>query len=340
MVAVAFKKHQEAGRPLGPTLIPQGNKGFDTAVLGIPRGVSWWQRRGESMKLFIADSAKHLRQNVRKYGCEIGRYVSYAFADGEFGYRLRENVRGARVVLMASVLPNPTSFFEILSLHRLLLENNARETIIVIPYLGYARQDRPTRPGEGSIGGMVIEWLQKMNPSQLILFDVHSDLIRKVFRPFVTEISALPLIADALGKHPPDVIVSPDIGFVKNVGKLQNLLKPKPDLAVIEKERPRPNVAVAKHLHGDVRGKDVLIADDIIDTGGTLSEAVKLVTRHGARSIRLAATHGIFSGKARDRLISLPIKEILVTNTLPQIRSPRIRVLDISPLAFDALART
>ena len=292
------------------------------------------------MKFIIADSAKHLRQNFKQYGFEIVRYESYAFADGERGYRLRGNVRGERVVLMASVLPSPDSFFEILALHRLLRENNARETTIVIPYLGYARQDRPTRPGEGSMGIMVAELLQKMNPSRLIFIDVHSDLIRKVFRPVVMEISALPLIADALASHPPDAIVSPDAGFVSKAERLQKLLKPKPSLAVIEKVRPKPNVAVAKHLHGDVRRKDVLIADDMIDTGGTLFEAVKLVSQNGARNIRLAATHGIFSGKARSRLIALPIKEILVTNTLPQIRSPGIRVLDISPLIFDALAHT
>jgi len=290
------------------------------------------------MKLFIADSAKHLRQNLKKCGCEIGRYESYAFADGERGYCLRGNVREESVALIASVLPNPESLFEISAVHHLLLENGARKTMIVIPYLGYARQDRPTRPGEGSIGRMVLELLLKMNPSQLILFDVHSDLIRKAFRPVVTELSALPLIADALAKHPPDVIVSPDTGFESMARRLQKLLKPRPNLAVIEKVRPKPNVAIAKHFHGDVRGKDALIADDMIDTGGTLSEAVKLVSQKGARNIRLAATHGIFSGEARRRLIALPIKEILVTNTLPQIRSSRIRILDISPLILEALA--
>jgi len=291
------------------------------------------------MKLFIAGSAKHLRRNLIKCGCEIGRYESYAFADGERAYRLREKVRGERVALIASVLPNPESLFEISAVHRLFRENGARETTIVIPYLGYARQDRPTRPGEGSTGIMVVELLERMNPSRLIFIDVHSELIRKAFLPFATELSALPLIADTLAKDPPDVIVSPDAGFVSMAGRLQKLLKPKPDFAVIEKVRPRPNVAVARHLHGDVRGKDVLIADDMIDTGGTLSEAVKLVSQKGARHIRLAATHGIFSGEARSRLVSLPIKEILVTNTLPQIRFPGIRILDISPFILDALAR-
>lgn len=289
------------------------------------------------MRLFLANSAKHLERNIKKYGVVIGRYESYAFADGERGYRLREDVRGESVALLASVLPNPRSLFEILAFHCLASENGARKTIFLVPYLGYARQDRPVRPGEGSIGRMVIELLQRMNPAKLILFDVHGDLIRKTFRPFVTELSALPLISNHLAKHPPDVIVSPDAGFVSQAAKLQEFLEPKPSLAVIEKVRPRPNVAIAKHLHGEVRGKDVLIVDDMIDTGGTLSEAVKLVSQNGARGIRLAATHGIFSGGARELLNRLPIKEVVVTNTLPQIRSPRIRILDISPLVADAL---
>jgi ribose-phosphate pyrophosphokinase len=290
------------------------------------------------MKLFLADSAKHLARNVKKYGFEIGRHESYVFADGERGYRLREAIAKESVVFIGSVLPNPESLFEILAFHRLASENGARKIILFIPYLGYARQDRPVRPGEGSIGGMVLESLQKMNPSKLILFDVHSDLIREAFRPFVTELSALSLIANALARHPPDVIVSPDAGFVSRAAKLQKLLEPKPSLAVIEKVRPRRNVAVAKHLHGDVRGKDVLVVDDMIDTGGTLSEAVKLVSENGAHNIRLAATHGIFSRDARERLNRLPIKEVLITNTLPQIRSPGIRILDISPLVVGALA--
>jgi ribose-phosphate pyrophosphokinase len=292
------------------------------------------------MKLLLADSAKHLRQKLRKFRCKIEQYDSYTFADGERGFRLKENVRGESVALIASILPNPESLFEIMALHHLVNENGARKTTLVIPYLGYARQDRPTRSGEGSIGRMVMEWLQTMNPSKLILFDVHSDLIRKAFGPFVKELSALPLIANALTKHSPEVIVSPDTGFVSGAQRLQKLLRPKPGFAVIEKVRPKPNVAIARYLHGDVRWKDVVIVDDMIDTGGTLSEAAKLVSQNGAKSIRLAATHGIFSRGARDRLSRLPVQKILVTNTLPQIRDKKIDILDITPIVLEALAQT
>jgi len=289
------------------------------------------------MKLFLTHSTQHLRSFFKKRGCEIGRYESYTFADGERGYRLKEEVNGESVTIVASILPDPESLFELMALHHLIMENGAHQIAFIIPYLGYARQDRPTQPGEGSMGIMLIEFIQKMNPSKLILFDVHSDLIRKALGPSVKELSALPLFADALSKHPPDVIVSPDAGFKSRSEQLAGLLNQRPDVAVIDKVRPHPNVAIGKRLHGDVRGKDVIIVDDMIDTGGTLSEAVKLVSQNGARSIHLAATHGIFSNQARERVSRLPVEKIWVTNTLPQIRSPKIRFLDITPLVLDAL---
>ena len=246
---------------------------------------------------------------------------------------------GNRLQLLPPFFLIPNRFSNSTALHHLIVENGAHQIAFIIPYLGYARQDRPTQPGEGSMGIMLIEWIQKMNPSKIILLDVHSDLIRKTFGPSVTEISALPLFADAFAKHPPDVIVSPDAGFISRA-KAQKLLNPQPSVAVIEKVRPNPNVAIAKRLYGDVRGKDVIIVDDMIDTGGTLSEAVKLVSQNGASSIHLAATHGIFSGQARDRFHAFRWRRMWVTNTLPQIRSPKIRFLDITPLVLNALTRT
>jgi ribose-phosphate pyrophosphokinase len=289
------------------------------------------------MKLFLTDSVYHLKKSFKKHGFDVGRVESYAFADGECGYRIGDTVEGERVGIIGSILPGPQSLFDLMALHHLACENGAQETTLLVPYLGYARQDRPSRPGEGSVGVMVVELLQKLKPSQLILIDVHSDLIRKTFEPSVRELSALPLFAKTLSKRPPDVIVSPDGGYLARAKQLAGLLDPRPDVAVIDKIRPRPNVAIAKELHGNVRGKEIVLLDDIIDTGRTLIEAVKLVFQEGARTVRLAATHGIFSGEGRKRLSRLPVDEILVTNTLPQIRHPKIRVLDIVPLIAKAL---
>lgn len=284
------------------------------------------------MKAFLTDSTKHLRSSLARHGCAIGRYESSAFADRERAYLLKEEVAGRSVAVIASVLPASESLFDLLALHRLLLENGAAEVALIVPYLGYARQDRPNRKGEASIGVMVVELLRQAKASRLIVFDVHSEAIRRALGPSVIELSALPLFAAALAKRPPEVIVSPDAGSVAQARQLAELLDPLPEVALIDKVRPRPNVALAKRLHGNVRGRDVLIVDDMIDTGGTLAEAVKLALENGALAIRIAATHGIFSDGARERLSRLPIGGILVANTLPQARHPKIRSLDIVPL--------
>jgi ribose-phosphate pyrophosphokinase len=287
---------------------------------------------GTVMKYYLIDSTAHLRSSLVKHGCAVGRYEFSVFADRERRYRLQEEVTGQSIAVVASILPSPESLFDLLALHRLLRENGAAEIALIVPYLGYARQDRPNRKGEASIGVMVVEFLRRMKVSRLIVFDVHSERIRKALGPSVVELSALPLFAAALAKRPPGVIVSPDAGSVPRARLLAGLLGSKPEVALIDKVRPRPNVAYAKRLHGDVRGKEVLIVDDMIDTGGTLAEAVKIVIDHGAATVRIAATHGIFSDGAGERLASLPVGEILITNTLPQVRHPKLRRLDIVPL--------
>ena len=284
------------------------------------------------MKYYLTDSTAHLRSSLVKHGGVVGRYEVSAFADQERRYRLKGQVTGQSVAIVASVLPDPESLFDLLALHRLLTDNGATEIALIVPYLGYARQDRPAGKGEASIGIMVVELLMRLKPFRLIVFDVHSERIRKALGPSVVELSALPLFAAVLAKRPPEVIVSPDAGSVPRARRLAALLESGPDVALIDKVRPRPNVAYAKQLHGDVRGKEVLIVDDMIDTGGTLAEAVKLVREQGAAGVRIAATHGIFSDGAAERLAGLPVGEILVTNTLPQSRRPKIRRLDVCPL--------
>jgi ribose-phosphate pyrophosphokinase len=283
------------------------------------------------MKSFLTGSTKHLRASLTRHGCTIGRYKSSTFADRERGYLLQEDVKGESIAIIASVLPATESLFDLLALHRLLRENGAAKIDLIVPYLGYARQDRSDGKGTAGIGVMVTELLRQTKASRLIVCDIHSERIRKALGPSTVELSALPFIAAAVAKHSPAVIVAPDAGSVLRAKCLAELLTPHPEIAVIDKVRPRPNVAVAKCLRGNVLGKSVLIIDDMIDTGGTLVEAIKLILEKGAATIRLAATHGVFSDGARKRLSLLPVSEILVTNTLPQVRHPKIRCLDIVP---------
>jgi ribose-phosphate pyrophosphokinase len=291
------------------------------------------------MTFFFTKSTEHLKRNFNAKAFRIGRYESHTFADGEKNIRLLDEVRNKPAALVASLLPDPASLFELLVFHRILYENGASHIKILVPYFGYARQDRPSREGEGGIGVMLAELLRGMAASKIVVADLHSNLIRKALGNRMTEISAAIVFHEALSSNPPEVIISPDAGSRFRAEQLARLITPTAPIASIEKVRPRPNVAVARKLDGDVQGKNVLVIDDIIDTGGTLQEAVKLLRRGGARRIRVAATHGVFSAGARDRLYRLPIEQILVTNTLPQLRYPKIKVLNIVPHFIKALKK-
>jgi ribose-phosphate pyrophosphokinase len=285
------------------------------------------------VKWFLAPSTAHLRDALVARGEALGGYETIRFADGERGYRLTEDVDRQAVALLASVTPDPASLFDLLALFRVLVDNGSQTPLVVIPYLGYARQDRPVQAGEGSLGVMVAELLRNLQPAALRVLDVHSPRIREALGPRTIELSALPLFADQFARgEPVDVVVAPDAGARRRAQTLADRLVPNAEVVIVEKTRPRPNVAVARTISGDVKGKHVVIVDDMIDTGGTICEAVRLVSERGARSIRLAATHGIFSQDARERIIRLPVRDTWVTNSLPQPAHERIQVLDITPI--------
>lgn len=287
------------------------------------------------MQWFLTSSTVHLRDALSSCGAVLGAYETIRFADGERGYRLTEDVTGQPVTLLASVTPEPASFFELLALFRLLVDNGSQTPSVVIPYLGYARQDRPARPGEASLGVMVAEIVRDLQPAALRVLDVHSPRILEALGPRAIELSALPLFAEQFARgEPVDVVAAPDAGARRRAQLLADQLVPQAEVAIVEKTRPSPNVAVARTISGDVNGKRVVIVDDMIDTGGTICEAVRLLSERGALSIRLAATHGIFSQDARERISRLPVREIWVTNSLAQAAHERIQVLDITPLVL------
>ncbi len=285
------------------------------------------------MKWFLTSSTAHLRNALLEHGAAPGGYETVRFADGERGYRLTEDVNQQPVTLLASVTPDPASLFDLLALFRLLRENGSHTPSVVIPYLGYARQDRAVQSGEGSLGVMVAELLRNLQPAELRVLDVHSPRILEALGPRAIELSALPLFAGQLARDEPvEVVVAPDAGAGRRAQTLADRLVPNAEVVIVEKTRPRPNVAVARTISGDVKGKRVVIVDDMIDTGGTICEAVRLVSERGARSIRIVATHGVFSQDARDRVIRLPVRDVWVTNSLPQPAYEQIRVLDITPI--------
>ena len=289
------------------------------------------------MTYFLNESTHHLRRLFVSRGAALGSYQAFQFADGEYGFRLSEEVRRQPATVVASVLPDPGSLFDLLALFRVLHDNRSRRPSLIVPYLGYARQD-VAAPGEAAIGILVAELVRNLNAAATFVVDVHSDAVLRALGPETTEVSALPLFAERLREANIEVVVAPDEGARTRAEALAPLLGPNVTVAVIKKVRPKPGVAIARSLTGDVQRKRCVIVDDMVDTGGTLVEAVRLISSKGADRIHAAATHGIFSKDARERLAKTDLIEILVTNTLPQVRHPLVKVLDVSPILLSLVS--
>jgi len=287
---------------------------------------------------FITPSADHLRRGLEALQAKIGAWEPFRFADGERGYHLGSPVKGELVAVVGSVTPDPGSLFDIIALTDLLSENGAQRPILILPYLGYARQDRPVHAGDGRLGVVVANLLRDLKPARIVVLDVHSPGVRAALGAVAVEASAIELfVRHLMSSAAIDTVVAPDRGARERTRMIAARFTPNAKVAEIEKTRPRANLARAIRLEGDVAGRHVLIIDDMIDTGGTLCEAVRLVVSGGAASVRVAATHGIFSEGARERVLSLPVDQIIVTNSLRQAEHPRIEVLDVVPILLAGL---
>jgi ribose-phosphate pyrophosphokinase len=288
------------------------------------------------MMHFLAESTQHLRGLLIKREASIGSYRRAEYADGEWGYQLTEDVKRQDVMVVASVLPDPRSLFDMLSLFRLLRDNKARSVSLTIPYLGYARQDH-AEMGETELGIMVSELIRNLNPAKVNVLAPHSPKIVEHLGPNTNPFTVTELFAKAYVDEGTviDAVVAPDEGARERCEAFAGAFDPAPEVVHIDKMRPEPNVAIAQELHGDVEEKNVVIFDDIIDTGGTVREAVNTVLDAGAQSVRVAATHGVLSSGARSMLKHLPVDDVKVTNSLEQERVKHIQTLDVTPTILE-----
>lgn len=273
--------------------------------------------------IFSTQSGKHILKSTAKF--EIGR-----FADKEIRVSIKSDVRGETVVLLANLNPPSDNILEAAFLLDALLRSGAK-VHMVIPYFGYARQDRVAKPGD-AIGAAVVSSLF-YKAEQVDIIDCHTERLHD----FLTYSNHIPfeLFLPRLKSINNPVIVGPDKGARGRAGHLANRLGC--DSAWFEKIRPRADVAQMQQLHGDVEGKNVIIFDDMITTGGTIIDAAKACLKHGARSVIACATHGVFAGDAKEKLERSPLKEVIVTNTLLNKPAGKIDVVDIRPYVRDML---
>jgi ribose-phosphate pyrophosphokinase len=265
------------------------------------------------------------------------------FSDGEVFVQVNENVRGTDVfVVQPTCPPVNDTLMELLIMIDALKRASARRITAVLPYYGYARQDRKAQPRVPITAKLVADLLEAAGVDRVLALDLHAGQIQGFFNIPVDHLFASPVLIDDLSKKDlkDPVLVSPDAGGVERARAIAKRLKA--GLAIIDKRREGPNQAAAMHLIGDVRGHDVVVIDDMIDTAGTLVQAVSALHREGAGRILACGVHAVLSGPAINRIKSSPLEEVIVTNSIPlpeEKRVARITVLSVAPLLGEAIRR-
>jgi ribose-phosphate pyrophosphokinase len=299
--------------------------------------------RFERLKIFTGNANRPLAEEIcNSLSCTMGQATVKAFSDGEIHLQIQENVRGADVfVVQPTSTPADRHLMEILLMMDALKRASARRITAVLPYYGYARQDRKDRPRMPISAKLVASLLETAGADRILALDLHAAQIQGFFDVPVDHLFATPVMIgyfDALrGRNL--TVVSPDAGGVERARAFAKRLDA--PLAIIDKRREEVNVAEVMHIVGDVEGQHCLIVDDLIDTGGTLVKGVDALIDAGAASVRACATHAVLSGNAVERIEDSAIEEVVVTNSIPLSSEAatcgKIRVLSVAPLLAAAI---
>lgn len=300
-----------------------------------------------NIKLFSGNSIPELAQNIaKKLNTNIGNASVGKFSDGEINIQINENVRGGDIFIIQSTCsPTNDNIIELILIIDALRRASARRITAVIPYFGYARQDRRVRSARVPITAKVIaDFLSSVGVDRVLTVDLHSEQIQGFFDVPVDNVFSSPVILkDILKKKLENpIIVSPDIGGVlraRAIAKLFNDI----EMAIIDKRRPKDNTTKVMNVIGDVKNRDCILVDDIIDTGSTLCKAACALRKKGAKSIYAYATHPIFSGEANKNIKNSTIDEIVVCDTIPLSKNIKkinnIRILTLSTILAEAIRR-
>ncbi|MEW6312890.1 MAG: ribose-phosphate pyrophosphokinase [Pseudomonadota bacterium] len=299
-----------------------------------------------SLMVFTGNANPRLAEDVVKYlNIGLGKATVGRFSDGEVMVEILDNVRGHDVfVLQSTCTPTNDNLMEVLVMVDALKRASAGRITAAIPYFGYARQDRRPRSARVAITAKVVaNMLTSVGVDRLLTMDLHSDQIQGFFDIPVDNIYSTPILLGDVRKHayPNLLVVSPDVGGVVRARAVAKLLES--DLAIIDKRRPKPNVATVMNVIGDVSGRTCVIMDDMVDTANTLCEAAKALKEHGAEKVIAYCTHPVLSGNAVARIDVSALDELVVTDTIPLSEaaraSRRIRVLSVAALLGETVQR-
>ena len=294
------------------------------------------------LKIFSGSSNRPLAEKIAKYvGLPLGKMELGRFADGEINVRIAETVRGHEVYLIQSTSPPVNdNLMELLILIDAFKRASAKMVAVVMPYYGYARQDRKARGRDPISAKLVANLITVAGADRVITIDLHAEQIQGFFDIPVDNLWSFPVFAERIKKMdlPDIVVVSPDVGGVKRARKFAERIGA--PLAILDKRRPKDNVAEIVHVIGDVEGKTAILFDDIIDTGRSLVEGAKALLRSGAKSVMACATHAVLSKGAVERITDSPIERVLVTDTIHHDSLPeKFEVLSVAELLGEAIMR-
>jgi ribose-phosphate pyrophosphokinase len=298
----------------------------------------------KKLKIFTGNANPELANEIAAYlGIEVGdAHVSY-FSDGEISVTINESVRGADVfVVQPTCPPANKNVMELLIMIDALKRASARRICAVLPYYGYARQDRKLKARDPITAKLLANIITAAGATRVPSMDLHAGQIQGFFDIPVDHLLGVPILAEyfqKIGIKDP-IVVSPDVGGVIRARDLASRLET--NIAIIDKRRPHPNETEVLHLVGDVKGKTAIVVDDIIDTGGTIVKAVDALIERGAKDVYACCSHPVLSGPARERLEASPLKEVVVTNTIPvtpEERFSRLKVLTVAPVFGEAIIR-
>ncbi|MCB0462323.1 MAG: ribose-phosphate pyrophosphokinase [Flavobacteriaceae bacterium] len=292
-------------------------------------------------KIFACSQSEELAKNIAaKFGVDLGNVITSTYSDGEFQPSYEESIRGTRIFIIGSTHPGPRNLMEMLLMIDAAKRASARHITAVLPYFGWARQDRKDKPRVPIAAKLVAKMLEAAGATRIITMDLHADQIQGFFEKPVDHLFAstifLPYLQNlALNNL---TIASPDMGGSKRAYAYSKALES--DVVICYKQRAKANVISHMELIGDVTGKNVVLVDDMVDTAGTLTKAADLMMERGALSVRAICTHPILSGKAYERIENSKLEELIVTDSIPLSKeSSKIRVLSCADLFADVMKR-
>jgi len=294
-----------------------------------------------NVSIFAGRGSKYLAEKIcDEYGIELGNVTVAEFSDGEFQPSFEDNIRGNDVFIVQSTFPPADNLLELLMLVDAAKRASARQIIAVIPYFGFARQDRKDKPRVSIASKLVANLLSAAGVTRVITSDLHADQIQGFFDVPVDHLYASSIFVPYIQELnlPKLTLASPDTGGTRRAAAYAKILGT--DFVICYKQRAKPNEVAKITLLGDVKGRDVVLVDDIIDTAGTITKAAKLMKDNGAASVRGFCTHAVLSGKAYEKIKESAFDEVVVTDTIPlKQKCEKITVLSSAGLLADVIRR-